>query len=244
MRRQFDGSPAGRDFAVTVSNIDWAGVRGATQVDGTLFYGRAGMLYRAPFDGTHFGPSTPVDPYRDPQWCSVPHRLGHKCLLRQASVVLRRVSTDVTAIAFNKGRLYYTLAPGLALSGAPVEFSPESGIVGAVSHRVSRDPVAGIAAADDRGWPALSTGTGPGVLRRVGLTDQALVGPSKYPERARGSMAGPGVPGRASWGSAPASSTAPPAAGPPSRPVITKVRSTGRTAVVVRWRAAVPATPP
>ena len=233
VRRQFDGSSAGRDSAVTGSNIDWAGVRGATQVDGTLFYGRAGMLYRAPFDGTSFGPSTPVDPYRDPQWCSVRTGSGTSVFCGKLPSFYGELH-DVTAMAFNKGRLYYTLAGTGSLQYR--WFSPESGIVGAVSHRVSGTLSPGSPLLMIAGG-RLFYGDRAGVLRRVGLTDQGLVGPSKI-------VSGPGVDGR-TWragtgflGQRPGSML--PAAGPPSRPVITKVRSTGRTAVVVRWRAAVP----
>ena len=149
------------------------------------------MLYRAPFDGTSFGPSTPVDPYRDPQWCSVRTGSGTSVFCGKLPSFYGELH-DVTAMAFNKGRLYYTLAGTGSLQYR--WFSPESGIVGAVSHRVSGTLSPGsplLMIAGGRlfygAGPASSDGSGSRTRVSSDLP-RSSAGP--------GSMAGPGVPGR------------------------------------------------
>jgi PKD repeat protein len=102
------------------TGIAWHSARGATMINGKVYYGFTdGQLYSRTFDGTTFGPATPVNGM-------------------DQITPLTDFHTDVpniTAMMFNGGRLYYTLNGDTHLYYR--YFTPESSMVGAIRFTAS-----------------------------------------------------------------------------------------------------------
>ena len=102
------------------SGVNWAPSRGATMINGTVYYGSTdGQLYARTFDGTTFGPATPVN--------------GMDQLNPLAAF-----HTDVptmTAMFFDSGRLYFTLSGDSHLYYR--YFTPESKVIGSTRFTAS-----------------------------------------------------------------------------------------------------------
>ncbi len=96
------------------TGISWHSARGATMINGKVYYGYTdGQLYSRAFDGTTFGPATPVN--------------GMDLLTPLTD--FHNDVPNITAMFFNGGRLYYTLNGDSHLYYR--YFTPESNVVGA-----------------------------------------------------------------------------------------------------------------
>ncbi len=171
------------------TGISWHLARGATMINGKVYYGYTdGQLYSRAFDGTTFGPATPVD--------------GMDQLVPLAS--FHNDVPNITAMFFDSGRLYYTLS-GDSAPLLPVLHPGEQRGRWPEAHRARHQHGHGLRARGRdvrRGWRAL-----PGHLRRepaeVGLHERRpgrdgdrrvgarpgrhrLVEPSHVPVRRRG----------------------------------------------------------
>ena len=128
--RFFDGSTAGATQSFPAS-FSWSQIRGAFEVGNTLFYGYAdGNLYKRTFDGSAFGSPTLIDPYNDPYWSDVTTKdsQGNTVYYRGTKPDLYGQLNSVTGMAYQSGKLYYTLGGDAKLYSR--YFLPESGIVG------------------------------------------------------------------------------------------------------------------
>jgi len=144
VRRDLAAAGAGAPAVVDTTGR-WSGVRAATLVGGTLFYGRTdGLLYRRSFDGQVLGPESVVDPYGDPAWATV--QTGSGGTFRGAPPTFYGGEVaSLTSLAYDgEGRLYYTLAGQRSLYWRA--FSPDSGIVGG-----TRTAVPGVVLPDTTG---------------------------------------------------------------------------------------------
>ena len=174
VRRTFDGTSAGQDTTVSGSGIDWTTVRGAVQVDDTLFYGATdGKLYRVTFDGTTFGTAQGIDPYHDPFWCPVATGSGTTVYCGVSPDLYGQMSS-VTALAYQQGRLYYTLLGKTGLFYR--QFSPESGIIGAQQGQVAGTLPAGSPALLISGGQLYFADRATGNLSRVGFSQTGISG--------------------------------------------------------------------
>ncbi len=170
-RRWFDGTTASSDTPISSSGIDWAKVRGAVQIDGTLFYGATdGNLHQVSFDGHAFGTPQTLDPYHDPAWCDVATGSGDTYCGADPNLTI----SNVSAMAYQNGRLYYTL---LGKSGLYYRlFSPDSGIIGASQFQVAATLPLGSPAlliSDDSLYFA---DRGTGTLSRIAFTETGTSG--------------------------------------------------------------------
>jgi PKD repeat protein len=112
--------------AVTGSGVDWAGTRGAFMVGNYVYYGSSDQyLYRRTFDGTSFGAAEQINPYHDPAWATVSDNLGGTYDGKVPSLYAQL--PNVTGMAYDQGRLYYTLSTDSVMHWR--WFSPDSGIV-------------------------------------------------------------------------------------------------------------------
>ncbi len=183
-RRWFDGTTASPDSTV-LSNIDWATVRGAVQVDGTLFYGGTdGKLHKVSYDGQAFGTPQTLDPYHDPDWCTVATGSGTTVF---CGVDPNLTMSSVTAMAYQDGRLYYTLLGQTGLFYRT--FSPDSGIIGASQFQVSATLPAGSPAVLISGGSLYYADRNSGNLFRIDFSPAGTSGSATL-------VSGPGTDGR------------------------------------------------
>jgi PKD repeat protein len=123
----FDGTTAQAAQNLSTQGIDFNNWRGAFAAGNTVFYGYTdGFLYSRSFDGATFGPAFKIDPYHDPLWKDV--QTGDGQTFNGASPSLYgQLKSSVTAMAYAKGRMYYTLRNDSRLYSR--WFLPDSGIV-------------------------------------------------------------------------------------------------------------------
>ena len=136
--RTFDGTTGTRPVtAPAVAGAPrWGTVRGAFVAGGSFYYGSTadGTLHRRALDGSS---DVALNPYHDPVWENV--KTGSGDTYAGAVPDLYTSLSDVTAMFWAKGRLYYSLAGRSALYSRG--FSLDSGVVGdlAVVADTSRD---------------------------------------------------------------------------------------------------------
>ncbi len=115
-------------------DIDWQQVRGATMIDGDLFYGMAdGSFVRRTFDGTDYGDPVLIDPYNDPDWVDVDTGSGQTFRGNRPNFYAQIPS--LTGMTYDDGRLYYTRAGSNQLYYR--SFSPDSGVIYPAERTVS-----------------------------------------------------------------------------------------------------------
>lgn len=108
--RSFDGTNAGARATLGTPGVDWSQARGAFFTNGRIYTGRDdGTMSARTFNGATVGKATPV-------------------FLRGLTASLFPVAS-VTGMAFEAGRLYYTVAGDGRLFYR--YFTPESGVIGA-----------------------------------------------------------------------------------------------------------------
>ncbi len=236
VKRRFTGSTTGPSRPVTASGIDWPSVRGAVQIDGALFFGQAGMLYRSDFDGRAFGVARAVDPYRDPKWCPVNTGSGSTVYCGVLPTFYDELA-KVTALGYADGRLYYATAGSTALRYR--WFSPDSGIVSAKSFPVSGTVPAGATALLISGRTIYLGDPANGTLSRATFAPGAI-------GAARTLVSGPRVDG-VDWRARAVFLGRTPPVAPvvrppkrPTKPVIKTVKVKRKAKVVVKWRRAAP----
>ncbi|MFL6139372.1 MAG: PKD domain-containing protein [Frankiaceae bacterium] len=111
--RSYNGITAGAAKSPSTGGASWHGTRGAVMIGSTLYTGwQDGNLYARSYDGSTFGPATPVDTADQ----IVPMTTWHSEV------------PNITSMFFINGRLYYTLAGTASLLYR--YFTPESGVVG------------------------------------------------------------------------------------------------------------------
>jgi hypothetical protein len=128
-KRSYDGTTVGA-LTTVASTLDWSTVRGITEIDGSLIYGKTdGWLYRRTFDGTTFGTETKVNPYSDPLWDTVKTGTSVSVFNGIPSSFYGELN-NLTSMAYepSTSRMYYTISGSVGLYYRP--FSPESGITG------------------------------------------------------------------------------------------------------------------
>lgn len=100
-----------------------AGVRGATLVDGILWYGSTdGYLHKL----TAGGNDSKVDPYNDPKWSTISTRPGGPTY-RGALPEIYSQWNNINGMEYRSGRLYFTRSGDNRLFWTG--FSPDSGII-------------------------------------------------------------------------------------------------------------------
>lgn len=109
------------------SPVSWSKARGAFYLDGDVYYGRGGWLFRRSFDGSTFGPAVKLDPYDDPTWATI--QTGSGQTYRGVPSGLKGELPGVTSLFFTNGRLYYTRSGDQHLYYR--YFEPDDGAVGA-----------------------------------------------------------------------------------------------------------------
>ena len=125
----FDGSTAAQPQAVDTQGIDWNATRGAFVAGGNLYHGNTdGYLYVRPLaqSSSLAGTSTRIDPYNAPAWNDVNTGSGNTFRGRVPS--LYGQLSGVTGMAYDDGRLYFTLTGDPRLYWR--WFSVDSGVVG------------------------------------------------------------------------------------------------------------------
>ncbi len=124
----------GASSLVELGDVAWGSSRGAFKLGKTLWYGwRNGTLHRRIiFANGTLGPDNRVNPYHDPLWKDVPTGSGEK-FDGENPDFYAQIPT-VSGMYYIDGRLYYTRTGVKQLAWR--EFSPESGIIGAVEHVV------------------------------------------------------------------------------------------------------------
>lgn len=131
-RTRFDGTAA-TPWA-RVATTGWADTRGGVIVGTSLYTGRTDeMLYARPLGPDGFGAPTAVNPYDDPRWSDVPTGSGQTYLGFPPD--LYEQLGRVRSLAYDNGRLYYTLRgkPDLYWRS----FVPDSGVIGFSATRIS-----------------------------------------------------------------------------------------------------------
>lgn len=181
--RRFSDGSVGASTVAPDGGQDWDDVRGAFMVDGDLYVATSdGSFDKRTFDGTTYGPVTPVD---------TADRL----------VALTDWHNDIrsaTGMFFDNGRIYFTRADTDQLFYR--YFTPQSGIVGA-RRLVASTGVAGFDARTVRGMfvtpTSLYWATSDGTLRKSAWAQGAQSG---FPVAGTAqAVSGPSVDG-ASWG--------------------------------------------
>lgn len=135
------------------SALPWASYRGAFVAGSRLYYGdKDGTFnYRTFANGTIGGTETVVDPYNDPDWAG--RSTGSGNTYDGNPVQLYSQMASVTGMAFNNGRLFYTLAGDANLYWR--WFNADSGVIGSQLFTASSggrnwSTTAGMFAADGR----------------------------------------------------------------------------------------------
>ncbi len=176
-RAWFDGESvlAGPE-TVPTGDIDWATVRGATVIDGDLYYVTTGRdFYKRSFDGENYGPAEVIDPYNDPFWSDKSTGSGGWDYIGvQTSFYLQTPS--LTGMAYQDLRLYYTRVGSSQIFSR--EFVPESGLM-----MEDSDPVDGFDYPNVGGIffdPAMGllyfVDNGDGTLSSIAFADGAVSG--------------------------------------------------------------------
>ncbi|HVX43997.1 MAG TPA: hypothetical protein VHC49_08920, partial [Mycobacteriales bacterium] len=125
--RHYDGRIFSNARTVNSPQPDWSHMRGAFVLNHTLYYSDlSGNFYRRSFNGTTFGPVSTLDPYDDPAWSNV--QTGSGQTYRGAKSSFYSQMANVTGLAYQNGRIYYTLAgqPDLRYR----YFNPNSTVIG------------------------------------------------------------------------------------------------------------------
>lgn len=161
-RTYFDGHSAPNPTTTLTGPEAWGETRGAMLIDDQLYTGWSdGTLTRRQFDGTTFGPTTPVDLYNGSFQSDV---------------------QSVTGMAYDRrdARMYYTMSGSNNLYWRA--FNPENGLVGAARFTATGgieaiDPgrVRGMFAAGGRLYFADKS---DGALRSVGFSGGEVSGPA------------------------------------------------------------------
>jgi hypothetical protein len=175
--RTYDGNTTvGGRTEITLPAFAWGNARQAFMVGDTLFIGHGATFYRAPFNGTTFGPAVQAVPYSDPKWDVVLTSSGPVGqTYKGARPDYFAEMPSVTGQFFYQGKLYYTLA------GRPQLFwrwfSPDSGIVGAtrnsITAPISLTEVAGMFV-NGNNFYVVSRNTG--ALHRMAWSDSGVPG--------------------------------------------------------------------
>lgn len=124
--RTEDGTTTGPDVPVT-SGGDWADIKAAFMLSGTLYYSDGNNFRSAPFDGSTLGNSSVINPYST-VWDTV--KTGSGDTYKGIPPNFYSELDSLTGMAYSNGRLFYTLAgqPKLFYRG----FTPDSGVIGAL----------------------------------------------------------------------------------------------------------------
>jgi hypothetical protein len=126
VRRYYTGTTASAAQGAPGGGIAWSNVRGATVVDGELYYATAdGNLHRRTFDGTNYGPDALVDPYNDPLWSDVSTGSGQT--YRGVRPNFYSAIPNLVGMAYASGKLYTTRSDSSSIQSR--SFSPESGVI-------------------------------------------------------------------------------------------------------------------
>ncbi|OLT24191.1 hypothetical protein BJF82_13395 [Kytococcus sp. CUA-901] len=169
-RRSRRSAPAG--------DIDWQEVRGATMIDDELFYGTAdGSFVRRTFDGSSYGDPVLIDPYNDPEWVDVDTGSGQT--FRGTRPNFYAQIPNLTGMAYDDGRLYYTRAGSNQLFFRT--FSPDSGVIYPAEQTVagfSAPSPSGIFVDQESGSLYFATAE-TGNLSRIDLEGDAVTGNSE-----------------------------------------------------------------
>jgi hypothetical protein len=170
------------------SSIDWAAVRGAFTVGGTLFLGTAeGMLSRATFDGRTIGTPVNIEPYHDPVWMNLPNGKPAGTFDGMHPSFYGQIP-HVSGMFYSGSRLYYSRWGVAGLSS--VAFSPDSGIVHGVPEAaptaLSFADVGGMFLSGDQLYFVVAS---TGDLRRTTWSGASTSGPGVL-------ISGPGLDGR------------------------------------------------
>ena len=161
---------SGASGLMDLGDVAWDASRGAFKLGKTLWYGwRNGTLHRRSiFANGTLGPDTRVNPYHDPLWKDVATGSGEK-FDGEDPDFYAQIPT-VSGMYYIDGRLYYTRTGVKQLAWR--EFSPESGIIGAVEHVVpSTLNWASTRGVFRAGPNQLYYANAAGALRRVVLVD-------------------------------------------------------------------------
>ncbi|OLT16609.1 hypothetical protein BJF80_04410 [Serinicoccus sp. CUA-874] len=159
-------------------DIDWQEVRGATMIDDELFYGTAdGSFVRRTFDGSSYGDPVLIDPYNDPEWVDVDTGSGQT--FRGTRPNFYAQIPNLTGMAYDDGRLYYTRAGSNQLFFRT--FSPDSGVIYPAEQTVagfSAPSPSGIFVDQESGSLYFATAE-TGNLSRIDLEGDAVTGNSE-----------------------------------------------------------------
>jgi PKD repeat protein len=176
----FSGTSVLDSQALSSTGVSWHLARGATMINGTVYYGYSdGQMYARTFDGTTFGPATTVN--------------GMDQLVPLAS--FHSDVPNITAMFFDSGRLYYTLRNDSHLYYR--YFTPESNVVGGLRFTASNG-ISGMSFSSAAGMftagGKLYLATTNGNLQRADFTNGAPV------DGTASLVSGPGVDGT-NWSS-------------------------------------------
>lgn len=107
--------------------VEWSRVRGSFEAGGKLFYGfDDGNFYSRTVSGSTFGAATKIDPYNDPTWAGIATGSGNN--YDGNPVNLYSQITRITGMAYDAGKLYYTLGGDSNLYWR--WFNVDSGVIG------------------------------------------------------------------------------------------------------------------
>jgi hypothetical protein len=117
VKRTFTGTSAGSNVTVASTGITWSSARGAAYIGDTLYTGWSdGQLYGRTFNGSTFGPAVAMN--------------GMDTLTPLTA--FHNDVPNMTAMFFDRGRLYFTLSGSNTLYYR--FFTPSSKVVGAVRY--------------------------------------------------------------------------------------------------------------
>jgi PKD repeat protein len=126
----WDGTSAPTTVAATVTGFSNATVRGAFEVNGTLYYASTdGNFYAAPFAGTNVGTPVAIDPYDDPTWSTVVTGNAGGGTYRGVKSSFYSELGALTSMFYSNGRVYYTLSGQTAMHWR--YFETDDGVMGA-----------------------------------------------------------------------------------------------------------------
>ena len=122
----FTGTSTTAPQLVDNGGVTWSQMHGAFMVGDRVFYGgNDSALHYRTYDGQVLGADNKLDPYHDPKWANVDNNLGGT--YNGASPSLYGQMSTVTGMAYDSGKLYYTLNGSSTLRWR--WFTPDSGIM-------------------------------------------------------------------------------------------------------------------